>query len=317
MNKGKIVSICLAAVMMMNVPCFVFDDVNADSTTTLYINIDPDMINDYYTVNIAEPELRPQFTGHVSVSPDVVDEFTHADYIPWGEISMSETMQCDMTFEFRLRDDSLLAQDLQLNIVLNGQQIPSAWRGTDYRYYGTDYSGIVRKRFLYPRLAVYIEIYRDFDNPNECYLNIRYTANRTLQNMYRLYNPNSGEHFYTADWDERCNLVNLGWQSEGVGWIAPTYSSVPVYRLYNSNAGEHHYTTDINERNSLIAAGWTDEGIGWYSDEDRTVPLYRQYNPNEFANNHNYTSSYAENCWLVSLGWRAEGVGWYGVAAGA
>ena len=30
--------------------------------------------------------------------------------------------------------------------------------------------------------------------------------------MYRLYNPNSGEHFYTAGESERGNLVNLGWK---------------------------------------------------------------------------------------------------------
>ena len=131
--------------------------------------------------------------------------------------------------------------------------------------------------------------------------------------MYRLYNPNSGEHFYTANPDERRNLINIGWNDEGIGWYAPMHSNTPVYRLYNPNAGEHHYTTDEAERNNLISLGWNDEGIGWYSDDYERVPLYRQYNPNEFANNHNYTTSLAENDWLVSLGWRAEGTGWYGV----
>ncbi len=132
--------------------------------------------------------------------------------------------------------------------------------------------------------------------------------------MYRLYNPNSGEHFYTADLNERNYLINLGWNDEGVGWVAPYSSRVPVYRLYNPYGGEHHYTTDINERNGLIAIGWNDEGIGWYSDEACTVPLYRQYNPNAYANNHNYTTSLDENNYLVSLGWRAEDIGWYGVS---
>ena len=134
--------------------------------------------------------------------------------------------------------------------------------------------------------------------------------------MYRLYNPNSGEHFYTSSAAERNNLINLGWNYEGVGWIAPSTSNTPVYRLYNQNGGEHHYTTSLSERNNLIAIGWSDEGIGWYSDDNRTVPLYRQYNPNEFANNHNYTTSQSENNYLVSIGWRAEGIGWYGVGTG-
>ena len=131
--------------------------------------------------------------------------------------------------------------------------------------------------------------------------------------MYRLYNPNSGEHFYTADWNEAMNLYSLGWNYEGIGWTAPAYSNTPVYRLYNPNAGEHHYTTNVAERDMLINAGWNYESIGWYSDDAQTVPLYRQYNPNEFANNHNYTTSLAENDWLVSLGWQTEGIGWYGV----
>lgn len=38
--------------------------------------------------------------------------------------------------------------------------------------------------------------------------------------MYRLYNPNSGEHFYAANLAERDNLKRLGWRDEGVGWYA-------------------------------------------------------------------------------------------------
>ena len=141
----------------------------------------------------------------------------------------------------------------------------------------------------------------------------RNTTVVTTVEMYRLYNPNSGEHFYTSDPAERDNLYSLGWNYEGIGWNAPAMSNTPVYRLYNQYGGEHHYTTSIAERDSLVAAGWTYERIGWYSDDARTVPLYRQYNPNAFANNHNYTTSLDENNFLVSLGWRAEDIGWYGV----
>ena len=132
--------------------------------------------------------------------------------------------------------------------------------------------------------------------------------------MYRLYNPNSGEHFYTADIAERDNLESLGWSYEGIGWIAPSISDTPVYRLYNPNAGEHHYTTDPAERDMLVEAGWNYEDIGWYSDDARTVPVYRQYNPNEFANNHNYTADENERNHLIDLGWRDEGTGWYAIA---
>ena len=131
--------------------------------------------------------------------------------------------------------------------------------------------------------------------------------------MYRLYNPNSGEHFYTSNSGERDALISVGWNYEGIGWIAPITSGTPVFRLYNQYGGEHHYTTSLSERNNLISLGWNDEGIGWYSDDSLTVPLYRQYNPNAYSNNHNYTTSLDENNLLVSYGWRAEGIGWYGV----
>ena len=131
--------------------------------------------------------------------------------------------------------------------------------------------------------------------------------------MYRLYNPNSGEHFYTASAGEKDFLVNVGWSYEGVGWKAPEKSNTPVYRVYNPNAGDHHYTTNKAEKDFLVSVGWNDEGIGWYSDDTQSLPIYRQYNPNAVSGAHNFTSSKGENDWLVSLGWSEEGIGWYGV----
>ena len=131
--------------------------------------------------------------------------------------------------------------------------------------------------------------------------------------MFRLYNPNSGEHFYTASVVERDHLISVGWNDEGTGWTAPENSSSPVYRLYNANAGDHHYTTSVVERDHLISVGWNDEGIGWYSDDAKAVPLYRQYNPNAIAGSHNYTTSTVERDHLISVGWNDEGIGWYGM----
>ena len=132
------------------------------------------------------------------------------------------------------------------------------------------------------------------------------------QAMYRLYNPNSGEHFYTASTIERDSVIAAGWNDEGIGWTAPT-SGIQVYRLYNSFAGEHHYTTSEAERDMLVSVGWTWEEGGWFSDPDESVPLYRAYNPNAFANNHHYTTDRGEFETLLSLGWQDEGVGWHGV----
>ena len=133
--------------------------------------------------------------------------------------------------------------------------------------------------------------------------------------MYRLYNPYTGEHFYTANDSEKARLLGLGWNDEGIGWSAPVSSSTPVYRLYNPfvRGGDHHYTKSCTERDFLVAAGWKYEGIGWYSDDSEGVPVYRQYNPYALSGSHNYTTSKEENDWLVAGGWRAEGLAWYGV----
>ena len=130
--------------------------------------------------------------------------------------------------------------------------------------------------------------------------------------MFRLYNPNSGEHFYTSSELERDHLVDVGWNFEGNGWTAPTAGD-EVYRLYNSYAGEHHYTLSTVERDSLIEAGWNDEGIGWHSDPAHRVPLYRLYNPNEYANNHHYTKEAGERDILLGIGWQNEDIAWYGI----
>ncbi|PJM74831.1 Ig-like domain-containing protein [Bifidobacterium simiarum] len=131
--------------------------------------------------------------------------------------------------------------------------------------------------------------------------------------MYRMYNRNSGEHFYTSRAAERDYLVKVGWRYEGVGWYAPTTGD-PVYRLYNSHAGDHHYTKSAAERNYLVKVGWRYEGIGWRS--GGSIAVYRQYNRHARRGSHNYTTSKAENDMLVRVGWRAEGIGWYAAGLG-
>lgn len=133
------------------------------------------------------------------------------------------------------------------------------------------------------------------------------------QAMWRLYNSNTGEHFYTASTSEHATLTSVGWTHEGVGWVAPLEGD-PVYRLYNPNApgGDHHYTMDRAEYDRLVSIGWIGEGVGWFSAGSAGTPLYRLYNPNATSGTHNYTASAEERDMLVSLGWIDEGIAWYG-----
>ena len=131
-----------------------------------------------------------------------------------------------------------------------------------------------------------------------------------VEPMYRLYNPNSGEHFYTASIGERDSVWNAGWRYEGMSWYAPK-SGNPVYRLYNKNAGDHHYTTSASEKNYLVSVGWSYEGVAWRS--GGSSPLYRAYNPNAVAGAHHYTTNKAEIDSIVAAGWKYEGKAWNGV----
>lgn len=141
-------------------------------------------------------------------------------------------------------------------------------------------------------------------------------ADGSSANMYRLYNPNSGEHFYTSSQDEAMDVASAGWDAEGIGWVAPRTSSAPVYRLYNPNAGDHHYTLSAEERDGLVKLGWNYEGVGWYSDTANSIAVYRQYNPNAIAGAHNFTTSAEEDVQLGAAGWKREGVAWYALGTG-
>ncbi|MEE8758946.1 MAG: GH25 family lysozyme [Bifidobacterium sp.] len=124
--------------------------------------------------------------------------------------------------------------------------------------------------------------------------------------VYRVYNPNTGEHFFTTNQYEYTSLAAVGWSPEGVAWIAPS-SGQPVYRLYSSSQGFHLYTVNGNEYTMLTQYGWKQEGICWFS--GGAVPIYRVYNPN--SGQHLFTVNANERNNLVQLGWHDEGVGWY------
>nr|MCR5212321.1 hypothetical protein [Lachnospiraceae bacterium] len=105
--------------------------------------------------------------------------------------------------------------------------------------------------------------------------------------VYRMYNPNSGEHFYTVSADERDDLAAAGWIYEyNCGFMAPlkgTDDALPVYRFYNPNGNDHHFTMDEDEAAAIKAAGWSDEGVAFYGyvkNLNKGKPVYRLYNPN-------------------------------------
>ncbi len=129
--------------------------------------------------------------------------------------------------------------------------------------------------------------------------------------MFRLYNPNTGDHLFTTNKTEKTSLVKAGWKDEGVAWKVDD-DRTPVYRLYNSfNNGDHMYTASLDECNSLIKLGWDYEGIVDYAakNKDDGVPVYRLYN--DKGGNHMFTTNETEKKSLLNNGWKDEGVAWY------
>lgn len=126
--------------------------------------------------------------------------------------------------------------------------------------------------------------------------------------VYRAYNPNNGEHLYTANYDEFRSITSIGWQDEGIAFMTESAKEGnPLYRVYNPNSGLHHYTIDENEKNVLVSLGWKDEDVTMYtSKKPQCAAVFRVYNPN--GGQHHYTKDANERNVLVSLGWQDEGI---------
>ena len=135
---------------------------------------------------------------------------------------------------------------------------------------------------------------------------------RPTHSMYRMYNPNSGEHFYTGSMTERQNLEAAGWKYEGVGFTFPATTGKPVYRLYDKfGTMEHLYTMDEAEKDQLLAEGWVLEGVAFNSGREDEVPQYRLHNPNATIGAYHFTASVEEKDTLIAAGWEYQGIGFY------
>jgi len=86
--------------------------------------------------------------------------------------------------------------------------------------------------------------------------------------LYRLYNLQTGEHYYTLNAIERNSLVSLippdhpqfgtlGWRDEGIeGYLFDSTGhagTTLIYRLYNIHSGEHLLTQSQYVRDSILA----------------------------------------------------------------
>lgn len=120
--------------------------------------------------------------------------------------------------------------------------------------------------------------------------------------VYRLYNPNDGQHHLTASHSEAETLASVGWDYEGVAFKAG--SGAAVYRLYSPFGGQHMLTASAAEGMSLAIAGWVVESVAFKAGDKSDA--YRVYNPNN--GDHLFTTDTEERDSLVKAGWADEGV---------
>lgn len=128
--------------------------------------------------------------------------------------------------------------------------------------------------------------------------------------QHRMYNPYTGEHFFTGSIEERDTLVAAGWQYEGIGFNFPVVGD-SVYRLYDPATGEHLYTMREDEIEQLKSEGWNVEGVAFNSEYQKSVEYFRLRNPYVTVGRYHYTGSVEERDYLISVGWIDEGIGWY------
>jgi hypothetical protein len=129
--------------------------------------------------------------------------------------------------------------------------------------------------------------------------------------FYRLFNPNTGRHFYTPNSSEAQMLTGLGFRIESsLGGILTTQlpGSVPLYRWFRrgGNLDDHFYTT------SSSVPGYTAEGTVGYvftntSQNHLLIPIYQYFYPNW---EHLFTTDYDE-LGPYNAGYNYEGIGFY------
>ncbi|MCU1524499.1 MAG: hypothetical protein JWO18_1393 [Microbacteriaceae bacterium] len=100
--------------------------------------------------------------------------------------------------------------------------------------------------------------------------------------VYRFWNPQSNDHFYTMNKAERDHIIasysTSVWRYEGVAFDAfPTQraGTVPLYRFWSPRLQGHFFTANGTEKDQIIrtyaASTWSYEGVAFYVYPDNTT----------------------------------------------
>jgi hypothetical protein len=87
-----------------------------------------------------------------------------------------------------------------------------------------------------------------------------------LKDVWRLFQPSTGDHLLTTSEAEQNHAKQLGYVLEGkIGAVSSTPSNGlrPIYRFYNSEKHQHFYTADLSEASSLTNTHKAEGHLGW------------------------------------------------------
>lgn len=134
------------------------------------------------------------------------------------------------------------------------------------------------------------------------------TPTSCLLPLYRLHNPQDGDHLYTTNMTEVYTATSsVGYVLEGIVGYVSNYDAsgdTALYRFLQKSNGIHFYTTSSAEETALAAnAAFSYEGITGYvssSSGSGLTEFYRLYNSHTGL--HFYTSSSAEETSLTTSG---------------
>ncbi|WP_423460029.1 trypsin-like peptidase domain-containing protein [Ottowia sp. VDI28] len=139
--------------------------------------------------------------------------------------------------------------------------------------------------------------------------------------VYRLFNTQTGAHFFTSNAAERDFVLATYpvFRYENIAFYAgaqPKPGLSSVHRFYNPASGAHFYTISEAEREYVRSAFpvFQYEGPAWYGSSkpvEGMVPVFRFYNPSTGA--HFYTNSPDERDFVIATYpvFQYEGVAYY------
>ena len=148
--------------------------------------------------------------------------------------------------------------------------------------------------------------------------------------LYRYWQANGSDHFYTINPDEigittPGKVGKFGYTSEGIQCLIYRFqvkNSVPLYRYWRSDLSDHLYTTHAGEMGTTTPGrtgknDYVSEGIAGFCMPEQTadtIPLYRYYGG--MVVDHFYTTSIFEIGTATpgevgALGYKSEGIQCY------